>query len=70
MVAIILEYEVMDTFKAENEDEIELYPGDKVVILSKSMDGWWKIKYVFHAVQLHLAIIIITHSVTCTFQEC
>ena len=36
----------MDTYRAENDDEIELFPGDRVVILNKSMDGWWKIKYV------------------------
>lgn len=39
-----LEFEVMDTYKTENDDELELSPGDKVVVLSKNMDGWWKIK--------------------------
>ena len=40
-----LEYEAVDSYKAENDDEIELSAGDKVVVLHKNMDGWWKIKY-------------------------
>lgn len=38
-------YEAMETYFAENDDEITMKAGDKVEVISKSMDGWWRIKY-------------------------
>lgn len=34
----------METYFAENDDEITIKAGDKVDVINKSMDGWWKIK--------------------------
>ncbi len=38
----------MESYFADNEDEITINAGDSVEVISKSMDGWWKIKYVHH----------------------
>ena len=34
----------MESYIPQSEDEIGLSAGDKVVVIHKSMDGWWKIK--------------------------
>lgn len=37
-------YEAMESFAAENEDEVGFKAGERVHVISKSMDGWWKIR--------------------------
>ena len=39
-------YEAMESYVPQNEDEIGFNTGDKIEVLSKSMDGWWKIRCV------------------------
>lgn len=39
-------YEAMESYFAENDDEITMKAGDCVDVISKSMDGWWKIRYI------------------------
>lgn len=34
----------MESYMAQSEDEIGLFLGDKVTVVRKSMDGWWKIR--------------------------
>lgn len=34
----------MESYFAENDDEITMKAGDRVDVISKSMDGWWKIR--------------------------
>jgi hypothetical protein len=41
---LFLVYEAMDNYFAQNDDEIEVSVGDKVTVMHKNMDGWWKIK--------------------------
>ena len=43
-ISLCSEYEAMESYKAENEDEVGFKSGDRIEVLSKSMDGWWKIK--------------------------
>lgn len=38
------EYEAMECYIAQSEDEIALSVGEKVTVVYKSMDGWWKIR--------------------------
>ena len=40
------EYEAMESYSAQSEDEVTFKTGDTIQVLSKSLDGWWKIKYV------------------------
>ena len=37
-------YEAMESYFAENDDEITIKAGERVEVVSKSMDGWWKIR--------------------------
>ena len=39
-------YEAMESYVPQNEDEVGFMTGDKIEVLSKSMDGWWKIRCV------------------------
>ena len=39
-------YEAMESFAPENEDEVGFSAGERLHVISKSMDGWWKIRYV------------------------
>ncbi len=39
-------YEAMESFSAESEDEVGFKAGERIHVISKSMDGWWKIRYV------------------------
>ena len=36
----------MESFSAENEDEVGFKAGERIHVINKSMDGWWKIRYV------------------------
>lgn len=36
----------MESFSAENEDEVGFRAGERIHVINKSMDGWWKIRYV------------------------
>ena len=38
-------YEAMESFAPENEDEVGFAAGERLHVISKSMDGWWKIRY-------------------------
>jgi hypothetical protein len=44
-VFLFIVYEAMESYYAENDDEITFKAGDRVDVISKSMDGWWKIRY-------------------------
>ena len=35
----------MESFSAESEDEVGFKAGERIHVISKSMDGWWKIRY-------------------------
>ena len=35
----------MESYSAQSEDEVTFKTGDKIQVLSKSLDGWWKIRY-------------------------
>ncbi len=37
-------YEAMETYFAENDDEVTMKAGERVEVIGKSMDGWWKIR--------------------------
>ena len=37
-------YEAMESYFAENDDEITIKAGDRIEVISKSMDGWWMIR--------------------------
>lgn len=53
----VIVYEAMESYFSENDDEITMKAGDHVEVISKSMDGWWKIRCVgpgFHWNQLTL----------------
>ena len=39
-------YEAMESYVPQNDDEVGFMTGDKIEVLSKSMDGWWKIRCV------------------------
>ena len=39
-------YEAMESFSAESEDEVGFKAGERIHVINKSMDGWWKIRYV------------------------
>ena len=41
------EYEAMESYSAQSEDEVTFKTGDTIQVLSKSLDGWWKIRYVY-----------------------
>ena len=36
----------MESYSAQSEDEVTFKTGDTIQVLSKSLDGWWKIRYV------------------------
>jgi hypothetical protein len=38
------EYEAMESYSAQSEDEVTFKTGDTIQVLSKSLDGWWKIR--------------------------
>ena len=38
-------YEAMESFSAENDDEVGFRAGERIHVIHKSMDGWWKIRY-------------------------
>ena len=38
------DYEAMESFVPQSEDEIGFEAGEKVEVLHKKMDGWWKIR--------------------------
>ena len=40
------DYEAMESFVPQSEDEIGFEVGEKVEVLHKKMDGWWKIRCV------------------------
>lgn len=42
-----LEYEAMESYVAQSEDELGLSVGERVTVLHKSLDGWWKIRCPF-----------------------
>ena len=37
-------YEALENYTPQSEDEVGFRAGDKVEVLAKSMDGWWKIR--------------------------
>ena len=37
-------YEAMESYVPQNDDEVGFMTGDKIEVLSKSMDGLWKIR--------------------------
>ena len=37
----------MESYSAQSEDEVTFKTGDTIQVLSKSLDGWWKIRYVY-----------------------
>ena len=37
-------YEALENYIPQSEDEVGFKAGDKVEVIAKSMDGWWKIK--------------------------
>ena len=39
-------YEAMESYAPQNDDEVGFNTGDRIEVLSKSMDGWWKIRSV------------------------
>jgi hypothetical protein len=43
-VYIYAVYEAMESFSAESEDEVGFKAGDRIHVINKSMDGWWKIR--------------------------
>ena len=45
IMSFILEYEAMESYIPQSEDEVGISIGEKVTIVHKSMDGWWKIRY-------------------------
>lgn len=40
----LTEYEAMESYVPQSEDEVGISVGEKVTIVHKSMDGWWKIR--------------------------
>ena len=39
-------YEAMETYVADGDDEVGFRAGDRIEVITKSMDGWWKIRFV------------------------
>ena len=34
----------MESYAAENDDEVGFKAGDKIEVVNRNMDGWWKIR--------------------------
>ena len=52
----------MESFSAENEDEVGFKAGERIHVISKSMDGWWKIRCVHMHAAADLANIYKSNS--------
>ena len=37
-------YEALENYIPQSEDEVGFKAGDKIEVITKSMDGWWKIR--------------------------
>ena len=46
----------MESFSAENEDEVGFKAGERIHVINKSMDGWWKIRYTIIHEQLQTGL--------------
>jgi len=46
LVFICSAYEAMETYIPVSEDEVGFQAQDRIKVVAKSMDGWWKIRSV------------------------
>ena len=55
------DYEAMESFVPGSEDEIGFEAGEKVKVLHKKMDGWWKIRCGQYAHQIGSPELFLVH---------
>ena len=44
IVGLCTVFVAMESYAAENDDEVGFMAGDKIEVVNKNMDGWWKIR--------------------------